>query len=399
MNILYYCDEYPPVRNGGIGTVVKLVAEAMVQRGHRVYVAGKYWEEGESKTTEVINGVTVIRWHKGSYNTIGIRCCDFGHSVRNRQKKAHRIFCRTHQLIERTIAKYHIDVVEVPDYIDDFMHYENLGVERLRFSIPMIIRVHGSVSFLCYYLNKKSTFENKIKQDREHFSRADAICAVSEFSKQFVNDIICPNRSVDVIYNPISADLFAPSKSVEAEDQTILFFGKIAEMKGVCSLIKAFNMVAKERTQVRLKLIGNGKVEAARKLVERQFSDRVVFAGFLPHESIIEEIDKASFCVLPSYFENFSMAALEVLARKKALIYTKRASGPELIEDGCNGFLVDPDNVEQLAEKMSLLLDDAELCDRMACNGYEMCRHKFSTEVIVPQMEQYYQEVIQKCRE
>ena len=40
MNILYYCDEYPPTRNGGIGTVVKLVAEAMAARGHQVTVAG-----------------------------------------------------------------------------------------------------------------------------------------------------------------------------------------------------------------------------------------------------------------------------------------------------------------------------------------------------------------------
>lgn len=38
MNILYLCDEYPPAKTGGIGTVTKVVAEAMVQKGHTVYV-------------------------------------------------------------------------------------------------------------------------------------------------------------------------------------------------------------------------------------------------------------------------------------------------------------------------------------------------------------------------
>lgn len=398
MNILYYCDEYPPARNGGIGTVVKLVAEAMAQRGHCVYVAGKYWEGGESKTIEVINGVTVIRWHKGSYNTIGIRCCNFGHSVRNRQNKAQRIFCRTHQLVERAIAKYHIDVVEVPDYIDDIMHYENLGVERLRFSKPMIIRVHGSVSFLCYYQNKEATFEKKIKQDREHFSRADAIYAVSEFSKNYVKKYLCPEKEVEVIYNPIEDALFERTKADAVKTSTILFLGKIAKMKGVFSLIKAFNMVASTYPEVRLKLVGNGSIGKVKQMVDPRFASRVEFVGFIPHDRIFDEIDSASFCVLPSYFETFSMAAIEVLARCKALIFTSKATGPELIEDGNSGLLVDPDNIEQLAEKMSLLLDDAALRDRMALNGYEMCRRRFSTKVIVPQMEQYYLEVIQKCK-
>ena len=93
------------------------------------------------------------------------------------------------------------------------------------------------------------------------------------------------------------------------------------------------------------------------------------------------------------------MAALEVLARKKALIYTCRTSGPELIEDGQNGLLVDPDDIMQLFLKMRLLLSDPELCDRLAENGYNMCHRRFSTEAIIPQMESFYKEVKERCKE
>ena len=395
MNILYYCEEYPPARNGGIGTVVKLVAEAMAKRGHKVIVAGKYWDGEGKETVENINGVTVVRWYKSSYNTVGIKSCDLFHFGDYRKRKAQRVLWRTHELIGKLIGKYEVDILEMPDYVDDFIYNDGLRVARMRFSVPMVIRVHGSVSFLYCQAEGKMRPE-KLAQDRAHFGRADAICAVSGFSKRYVEENLCRNKSIDVIYNPIEASAFESPKA--SEDQNILFFGKIAEMKGAFSLIKAFNIVAEKNPQVRLRLVGSGDIEGARRLVNPQFADRVEFVGFVPHERIADEIDAALFCVLPSYFENFSMAALEVLARCKALIYTERASGKELIDDGENGFLVDPDNVGQIAEKMELLLSDVGLRHRLAENGYEMCRSRFSTETIVPQMEQYYQSVIERCR-
>jgi glycosyltransferase involved in cell wall biosynthesis len=220
---------------------------------------------------------------------------------------------------------------------------------------------------------------------------------VSGFSKRYVEDWICKNKSVDVIYNPIEDALF--ENVMESGDtDTILFFGKVVETKGAFNLIRAFNVVAKRYPQARLKVVGNGDMEVARGLVDAHCADRVSFVEFMPKEQVMSEIDDASFCVLPSYFENFSMAALEVLARKRALIYTNRASGSELIEDGENGLLVNPDDVMQIADKMELLLCDTTLRDRLAEKGYEMCRRRFSTDVIIPQMESYYKEIIVRCR-
>lgn len=396
MNILYYCDEYPPARNGGIGTVVKLVAEDMARRGHQVTVAGKYWE-GEGKTTvEQINGVTVIRWHKGTYNTLGIKSCDLFHLGDYRKRKAQRVLWRTHKLMEKLVGKCEVDIVEMPDYVDDFINNDGLETSQMRFSVPTVLRVHGSVSFLYCHAEGKMR-PQKLAQDRGHFGRADAICAVSEFSKRFVTEHICPEKAVDVIYNPIESQWFEGLKE-EKLSQTVLYFGKIAAMKGVFSLIKAFNIVAEKHPQARLRIVGSGDLEQAKSLVDSRFADRVEFVGFKPHAEIMDEIDEAAFCVLPSYSENFSMAALEVLARKKALVYTNRASGNELIDDGVDGLLVNPDDVGQIAEKMDSLLSDADLRHRLAEKGYEMCRQRFSTETIVPQLEQYYQNLIEKCR-
>jgi len=396
MNLLYYCDEYPPARNGGIGTVVKLVAEAMANRGHRVIVAGKYWENQgrKSKTIEQINGVTVVRWHKGSYQTLGVMACSLIRNGETRKKvKAQRVFNHTHRLLVNLIKEYHIDLVEMPDYVDDFEHNEFLEVVKCVFPVPLLIRVHGSVSFLYFHLNGKE-MKTKVRQDREHLNRADAVCAVSEFSGRYVKDHLSPEREVDVIYNMIDDNMFENTKNVEFGNQTILYFGKIIEMKGVFSLIKAFNMVAEKYPMARLKLVGSGETDKAQQLVDSRFSDRVEFVGFMPHAEIIDEIDKASFCVIPSYFETFSMAAVEVQARRRALVFTERTSGKELVEDGVDGLLVDPDNVSQIADKMELLLSNVELRDKLAKRGFESCRKRFSSEIITPQMETYYKKII-----
>jgi len=202
MNILFYCDEYPPARNGGIGTVVKLVAEAMSRRGHKVVVVGKYWDGEEKKTVEYINGVTVLRWHRGSYKTLPIRLCNLIGSRKSKLWKAQLILRRTQRLLEKEALQNDIDLVELPDYVDDFMHFDGLRMPKWRVDVPRIIRVHGSVSFLLHYLNGQSN-ETKIQQDKAFFAQGDAICAVSSFSKEYVEKYIQPQKAVDVIYNPI----------------------------------------------------------------------------------------------------------------------------------------------------------------------------------------------------
>lgn len=395
MNILYYCDEYPPYKNGGIGSVVKLVAEALAAKGHSVWVVGKYWDNAGQTSTELINDVNVVRWHKDSYQSLPIKMCNLLPDSIGRKRKAQLIFNRTMSLVKEVIREHDIQLVEFPDYIDDFYFNSSLSMRKVRFTVPLVVRVHGSVSFLSFNRNGCHD-EAHLRRDRAFFACADHICAVSNFSKQYVLDHISPSASVEVIYNPIEDNLFDGVKTNESSN-TILFFGKIIETKGAINLIKAFNIVAAENLDIRLKLIGNGEIDKAKTLVGQHCQDRVEFCGFKAKEEVMQAIDDSLFCVLPSYFENFSMAALEVLSRKRVLIYTKLSSGPELIADGASGILVDPAKVDEIAQAMQSLLTNEDLQSQMATRGYEMCKSRFSTSVIIPQMENYYQTIINSC--
>lgn len=406
MNLLYYCNEYPPYRNGGIGSAVKIVAESMVARGHKVVVAGKYNDNAcrKGKVVEECNGVTVVRFMKLSYHTFGIRLknfqmllCSFLEmkgAYRSLAAKKNRLaYYRTQQLLENLIQQYKIDLMEVPDYEDAFSDAPiAYPVVQRKFSVPVIMRVHGCASFMSYFRNGK-TDEQKERLDKAYFNSVDGICAVSSFSKNYVEEHLHPNKNISVIYNPIDKDWFE-GVTENAESNTILFFGKIVETKGAFNLLKAFDSIADKYPDIRLKLVGNGDFEYALSMVSPQHRDRVMMPGFMCKNDLIKEIDAAMFCVLPSYFENFSMAALEVLARKRALIYTQRASGMELLADGKEGFLVEPTDVKQLADCMVQLIEDKNKRNEFARLGHERCKAKFSVNTIIPQLEHYYEQYV-----
>jgi glycosyltransferase involved in cell wall biosynthesis len=110
----------------------------------------------------------------------------------------------------------------------------------------------------------------------------------------------------------------------------------------------------------------------------------------------MNEIDNAFLCVLPSYFETFAMAAMEVAARGRALLFSEINTGKELIDDGKTGWLIHPDNTEHIADTIIYAFEHPEETSQIARAGYEKCKSEFSTEVIIPQLERYYQNIIDK---
>lgn len=183
-----------------------------------------------------------------------------------------------------------------------------------------------------------------------------------------------------------------------SRSNTIVFLGKIIETKGAFSLIKAFCSIASKYPNINLIMIGGGKIRAAQSFIDDQYRERIKFTGYLSREEIKQKISTALFCAIPSYFENFSLAAMEVMACGKALIYTNRASGPELINDKVNGLLVDPENVCQIASAIEFLLNNLEQCQQMGLEAQKTILHTFSENVVMEQIENYYKSCINSHR-
>ena len=141
---------------------------------------------------------------------------------------------------------------------------------------------------------------------------------------------------------------------------------------------------------MKLILVGPGDIEAGKALVKKELLNRVEFRGFISRSELIQEIDSCKFAVIPSFFETFGMVAIEIMARGKALIYTNRTSGPEIIEHGVDGLLVDPEDIINIEFNMRKLINNRELRESMGAKAGVKIKRNYSSEIISKELNFFY---------
>lgn len=400
MNILYYCAEYPPAITGGIGTVTKILAEELVRQGHNVYVIGLYSAfEHYLPQRSTINGVHVYRyfekkeiWGNGK---IGRKLTTLITLLGLRDKRNQNECSFIENEISRLCQEQHIDIIELTDYYS-FIAKARRPLTFKKFTIPTIVRAHGSVSFLSYF--KKHPRKREIENDIRHLQRTDAVCAVSQTAANFVNKHLnVPADKITVIPNALENSFYEQTALTAETNDTILFIGKIRESKGAFSTIQAFSQLADKYPCLRLKLIGGGNLRQARQRIPRHLQEKITFTGFLNREQVIQEIDACLFACIPSHFETFGMVAIEIMARKKAIIFTNTTAGEEIITDGVNGLLVSPFDTTAIAQKMEFLLQHPEERERIESNAY-LSTHQYNIKNISKRLLDFYRTNIETYR-
>lgn len=388
MNILFNCEEYPPMPSGGIGSVVKNVAEGLAKRGHNIVVAGYYWYEPTCNTHTVVNGVHIY------YYSLGRRASTFRRYIYEGFNKLHLAgpwiqyeLDYYENKLASLIEQHDIDVMEMTDFYN--FNYCRSMLRFHKFDIPVVMRFHGSV----YYLSEnfgKGRLEVKFN-DLNHFARANYYSYVSSYIRNFVKTMggeYCSNKEV-VIHNMVEDDfLYRNTSQVDAK--TILYFGKLTKTKGAFATVKAFNIFHKTHPDWKLVMAGPAYSDELLDDVQYEVRKNIEFPGLCNREQIKRFIDSCSFVCIPSFFETFGMAPLEAMARSKAVIFTSRTSGPEIIEDGKNGLLVDPDNISMIAQKMSFLADNVETLNEIGANAYKTIDEELSESHVLDILESYY---------
>lgn len=392
MNILFYCNEYPPYPSGGIGSVTKIVAEELAKKGHQIYIIGYYPSSKDLQQKSIINGVTIFRYNRNYRNRfLGLSYFKFLNKIHLVRKIIQKEITFIENKIDEIIQTYKIDILELTDFYD-FNYYNASNLKYKKFSIPTILRIHGCVSFL--YALKKINNRIAYKNDASHFARCNYISSVSQFSLKYIKENFNTNnfKKTFIIYNPIE-DSFLQKNEKEPQNY-ILFIGKLTESKGCYSLLKAFNILAEKIPGIQLKLIGKGDLKKAQSFITPKYKHQVDFLGYCDRERIKNEIDNCLFACIPTFFENFSMVALEIMGRNKALIYTNTTSGNETIKNEVDGYTVSPQAIEEIAKLMENLYLDKNKREYIANNAYEKVKNNFAVSHIIPLIEKEYNTII-----
>lgn len=177
-------------------------------------------------------------------------------------------------------------------------------------------------------------------------------------------------------------------EETKTEKNSILYVGWIQYRKGLHILIKAIVEIKKFFPDVKLYVVGEiEKVEKdyveeiLKNIKEMRIERNVIIVGKITPEQVKNYFRKAEILVIPEQWENMSPVVLvEGMYNKKAIVASRIGGIKEFIEDGKSGFLCEPKNFKEFAEKIIILLKDKDLVKRMGENAFEKAKKIWNDE-------------------
>ncbi len=230
----------------------------------------------------------------------------------------------------------------------------------------------------------------------------DRIIAVSRTAASFIR-AFTGTKDVEIIYNGVDTERFNPHGSrIYSErirgDPKILFVGRLVYRKGPHILIKAFEIIRREYRDAVLIIAGEGSMKGRlMELIDMLgLRENVAFVGKISDEELPDLYRSVDLCVIPSLFgESFGIVAIEAMASGTPIIASNSGGLREIITDGYNGLLFEPENYIMLAEKAIDLLGDDLFRRRIVMNALRTVDEKFSWNVIIDKILNIYLELLQ----
>jgi glycosyltransferase involved in cell wall biosynthesis len=198
-------------------------------------------------------------------------------------------------------------------------------------------------------------------------------------------DGILPHERIRIVPNgipdPFVGRTLDASKDAEARPPILLFLSTLKAQKGFLDLLRALPKAREGAGKVRAVFAGEWYGEGVRQTADRLIEslglrEIVEFVGPVGPERKHELLESADILVLPTYNEGHPYVILEAMSAALPIVSTSVACIPETVRDGVEGLLVEPGDIQALADRIGRLLSDASLRKRMG----EASRQRFLEE-------------------
>jgi glycosyltransferase involved in cell wall biosynthesis len=384
----------PVEKGGGIEAYILHLSKSLSKAGHNVVILDRKYFPADPDV-EYIDGVKIVR-------LIAKRFPRFNSTISfvlNQIIFAYRV--------KKYLAKADFDILQV--------HHSVIGLtlaitgrnlrNRLFYLSQTSRRLKKSLSLLD---RMALALENQLVK------RIKKVIVLNELVREKLITAV-KLKPENVVLIPVSIDISRFNTNIEVGDirqryglderVTILFVGRICADKGVEYLVKAANIVINEfgYKKAQFLLVGPvaqfGSGASARspylskvvKLIEDYgLKQNVRLTGALPLDDLRKLYVACDIFVLPSLTEAMPTASLEAMASGKPVIGTKVGGIPMQIKDGQSGFLIDPEDERQLAERIKYLIDSPSIAKEMGAYGRKLAEEKFDWAIIAERLLQVY---------
>jgi 1,2-diacylglycerol 3-alpha-glucosyltransferase len=346
LTVLIAADTYPPHINGAAQFGYRL-AKGMTGRGHNVHVLACRADNGKS-FTEFRSEATV-------------------HRLRSHGVPTHEYFriCFPWEIkkeISLLFDRVKPDVVHIQSH---YMIGEHVLYEADRRGIRIVATNHFMPENLNPFLPFPQWFKNIIgriswKDMGKVMGRADVVTTPTPLAAKamhqhaFLRKVLPLSNGIDS-----AAYELQPGEHIEPhEHPTVVFAGRLAEEKHVDVLIEAISKTPRE-LNVHLEIVGGGEVRSAlESLVQRLgLGDRVKFLGLASDEELRKTYIKADLFCMPGTAELQSLVTLEAMSASTPVVLADAMALPHLVRDGENGYLFTPNDSDDLAKKITMILE------------------------------------------
>jgi glycosyltransferase involved in cell wall biosynthesis len=240
-----------------------------------------------------------------------------------------------------------------------------------RTGVPVIAEVHGNWRHSTrLYGSKARRVLSPVVDALDGYAvrHADAVRALSGYTAGLVE--VARGRPPDAVF-PTYTDLTAfTDRPVQPlpEQPSALFVGVLEPYKNVEGLAAAWRKAAPRVPGAHLVIVGQGS--------QRAVVDWLVTDGVAEHhprlgaEEVARALDEASVLVLPSRYEGLGRVVIEAFARGRGVVATSAGGILDLVDDGEQGLLVDPEDVDGLAAALVRVLSDRDLAERLGAAAH-----------------------------
>ncbi len=223
--------------------------------------------------------------------------------------------------------------------------------------------------------------------------RSDKMISVSKFiSSHLKKNFNVDPEKIITLYNPLEKfpEVTAEEKEklktkigIKPGQKVLLFMGRVSKKKGADTLLKSF-YILKERTKDVVLLIC-GSLEDNTTIKN---NSNIIMIPSNPNNYVFYSI--ADIVVLPSRMETLSFVMLESGLCKKPFIGGKAGGIAEFIKDGEDGLLVNPENPDELAEKIIYLLNNKDISAQLGNNLYKKVKDNCDYDIYFNKLEEIY---------
>ncbi len=329
---------------GGAEVHLHEIFKRIAARGHEVTLFCSHFAGAEEE--EVVDGIKVVRQGKRNF---------FNYYVPFRYRSQFR--------------KEGFDVV-----VDD--------VNKIPFFTPWYVK-EPLVGILHHFFGKSIFAETNVvgalyvltaERLAMRAYRKTPMVVVSESTKEELMANGFSDENLHIVSNCVDHSLYKPMSS--ARPQTIGYLGRLKNYKSVEDLLYAFEIVHREFPQIRLVVLGEGNARPGLEKIARELtiSAKVDFLGHVSEIEKVSYLNQMKYVVNTSSKEGWGLTVIEANACGVPVIASDVPGLRDSVLDSKTGLLYEYGNIEQLAEKMFLLLRDENLRSRLSREAVEWSR-------------------------